>query len=63
MENNITRLVDRHLSLRATQLAAVFIRTSYTISQGSVTLPKFPVVKERKSLVLACENSLHFLLT
>ena len=26
------------LSLRATRLAAVFIRTSYTISRGSITL-------------------------
>ena len=48
------------LSLRATRLAGVFIRTSYTISRGSITLFEFPVVKARKSLVFACENSLHF---
>ena len=48
------------LSLRATRLAVVFIRTSYTISRGSITLLEFPVVKARKSLVFASENSLHF---
>ena len=53
-------LFGARLSLHATQLAVVFIRTSYTISQGGTTLPEFPVVKERKSLVFACENSLHF---
>ena len=59
MENNITRLFGRRLSLRATQLAVVFFRTSYTISQGGITLPEFPVVKEIKSLIFACENSFH----
>ena len=59
MENNITRLFGRRLSLCATQLAAVFVRTSYTISQGGITLPEFPVVHEIKTLVFACENSLH----
>ena len=48
------------LSLRATRLAVVFIRTSYTISRGSITLLELPVVKARKSLVFACENSLQF---
>ena len=56
----ITRLFGRHLSLRATRLATAFIRTSYTISRGSITLREFPLVKARKSLVFACENSLHF---
>ena len=57
LANNITRLFDRHLSLRLTLLAAEF---SYTISQGSITLLEFPVIKGRKSLVFARENSLHF---
>ena len=60
LENNITRLFGMRLSLRAIGLAAVFIRTSYTISQGSITLREFPLVKARKSLVFACVNSLHF---
>ena len=59
-ENDITRLFGRLLSRRAARLAAVFIRTSYTISRGSITLREFPLVKARKSLVFACENSLHF---
>ena len=59
MENNITRLFGRRLSLLATQLAAVFARTSYTILQGGITLPESPVVKEIKTLVFACGNSLH----
>ena len=53
LANNITRLFGRRLSLRPTRLAAVFIRTSYTILN-------FLAVKARKSLVFACENSLHF---
>ena len=48
------------LSLRATRLAVVFITTSYTISRGSITLVEFTVVKAKKSLVFACENSLQF---
>ena len=57
-EINITRLFGRRLSRRATRLATVF-RTSYTISRGSITLRVFPLAKARKSLVFACENSLH----
>ena len=60
LENNITRLFGGHLSLHATRLATAFIRTSYTISRGSMTLREFLLVKARKSLVFACENSLHF---
>ena len=60
LANNITRLFGRRLSLRATRVAAVFIRTSYTISRGSITLGEFPFVKTRKSVVFGCENSLHF---
>ena len=60
MENNITRLFGRRLSLiLATQLAVVFARTSFAILQGGITLPEFPVVKEIKTLVFACGNSLH----
>ena len=56
----VTRLFGRRLSLWATQLAAVFIKTGYTISQGSISLLEFPIAKMRKSLVFAYENSLHF---
>ena len=38
----------RRLSQRATRLAAVFIRTSYTISRGCLTLRNFPVIKRKK---------------
>ena len=40
-------LFGRCLLLCAMQLAAVFIRTSYTISRGSITLHEFPVIKAR----------------
>ena len=59
LANSITILFGRRLSLRTTRLAAVFIRTGYTISRGSITLLEFSRRKE-KSLVFACENSLHF---
>ena len=38
---------DKHLSVRAMWLAAAFIRTSYTISRGSITLREFLVIKAR----------------
>ena len=41
LANYITRLFGRRLSLRTTRLAAVFIRTGYTISRGSITLLEF----------------------
>ena len=41
-------------------VGSAFSRTSYTISRGSISLREFPLVKARKSLVFACENSLHF---
>ena len=59
-EINIARLFGRRLSRRTTRLAMVFIRTSYTISRGSITLREFLLAKARKSHVFACENSLHF---
>ena len=37
----------RHLSLHAMRLDAALVRTSYTISRGSVTLREFPVIKAR----------------
>ena len=40
-----------------TRLAMAFIRTSYTISRGSITLREFPLVRVRKSLAFACENN------
>ena len=33
---------------------------SREVSRGSITLREFPLVKARKSLVFACENSSHF---
>ena len=48
------------LSLRTTRLAAVFIRTSYTISRGSITLHEFPLVKARKPLFLLVKTACIF---
>ena len=48
MEINITRFFGRRLSRRATRLATLFIRTSYTISQGSITLREFSARKGEK---------------
>ena len=36
------------------------IGCGYTILRDSITLLEFLVVKVRKSLIFACENSLHF---
>ena len=60
MENNITGLFGRRLSLRATRLATAFIRTSYTISRGSITLHEFPLVKARKPLFLLVKTACIF---
>ena len=48
-----------------TQLAVAFIRAScivhvYHFASWYKTLLEFPAIKVRKSLVFACENTLHF---
>ena len=58
MIESVSELTE--LRIKFTRLATVFIRTSYIISRGSITLREFPLAKARKSLVFACENTLHF---
>ena len=44
------RSFGRRLSQRATRLAAVFIRTSYTISRGCLTLRNFSIHRAEKTV-------------
>ena len=50
LKNNFFQIIssfDRFLSQRATRLAAVFIRTSFSISRGCLTLRNFSVIKPK----------------